>query len=332
MKLSDLEMPPERNTRKVVSDDDELRPSTLDQFVGQTDTIAQLRIMTLAAKERGEPIDHILMTGSGGLGKTTIGLMMANEMGAPFLATSASLLNSVTLAKTFAQMKKNTVLHLEEGHAIKRDPMLLLLSAMEDRWLDVSLGTGHFERIDVPPFTLVCATTNPGRLTESFKDRFGYQARLEFYPYRDMLTIIERSASVMKLNITGEAIDEIATRSRGIPRVSNNLLKRIRDYHQMQNCVGPVDKGCAISTFGILDIDSLGLDKLDQKVLAAIQYQFSGGPIGIENLSLFVGDESDTVSKDVEPFLVRLGLIIRTPRGRYISQLGKRHLDDITDK
>lgn len=332
MKLSDLEMPPERNIRKPVSDQDELRPATLDQFVGQTDTINQLKIMTLAAKERGEPIDHILMTGSGGLGKTSIGLMMANEMGSPFVATSASLLNSVTLAKTFAQMKPFTVFHLEEAHAIKRDPMLLLLSAMEDGWLDVSLGTGHFERVEVPPFTLIGATTNPGRLTESFKDRFGYQARLEFYPYRDMLTIVERSATVMKLGVTNEAIDEIATRSRGIPRVANNLLKRIRDYHQMQNCDGPVDQSCVLAAFAILDIDSLGLDKLDQKVLSAIQYQFSGGPIGIENLSLFVGDESDTVSKDVEPFLVRLGLIVRTPRGRYISQLGKRHLDDITDK
>lgn len=331
MRLSDLAKTNLRKISRNNSSDcqnDSLRPARFDSFIGHSLVIDQLRVITQAALTRGEPVDGLLFTGPGGLGKTTLAHLIANEMGAPFVTTVGAVLNPNTLVKTMSAFKTGTIFNIDEIHGIPPRTREILYGAVEDRIIDCSNSTGLTERIELPPWTLVGATTNPGRLPDSMKDRFGLQLRLEYYSVTDIADIVERTVGLLNLKITGDAALAVADRSRGTPRVANSLCRRVRDWAQVQG-VDEVGYDAAEAAFAHLGIDELGLDRLDRACLTAIRDTFHGGPIGLETLSLFVGDSQDTLRDDVEPYLVRLGLLVRTPRGRSITQLARQHLKDI---
>jgi len=306
-----------------------LRPKTLDEYVGQSKLKENLRVFILAAKQRGEPLDHCLFYGPPGLGKTTLAHIIANEMGVRLRATSGpSLERAGDLAAILTNLEEGDILFIDEIHRLSPAVEETLYPAMEDFHLDLIVGQGPSARtikLDLPRFTLVGATTRTGLLTSPLRDRFGICARLEYYTREELLQIVERGVGIMGIRMDPEGAMEIAKRSRGTPRVANRLLRRVRDFAQVEGD-GLVTREVASRALDRLGVDSEGLDPMDQAILKVILEKFQGGPVGIETLCAVLSEEKDTIEEVYEPFLLQRGFLQRTPRGRVATPLAYRHL------
>ncbi len=307
-----------------------IRPTKLSDYVGQAHVSEQMEIFIPAAKSRNEPLDHVLIFGPPGTGKTTLSHIIANEMGANLRQTSGPILERPgDLAALLTNLEANDVLFIDEIHRLSPMVEEILYPAMEDFQLDIMIGEGPSARsikIDLPPFTLVGATTRAGLLTSPLRDRFGITQRLEFYSHHDLASIISRSAGILNLEMDDDAANELARRSRGTPRISNRLLRRVRDYAQVR-ANGIINHKVTQDALDLLNVDTYGLDMMDRKLLMAIMEKFNGGPVGIENLAAIIGEERGTIEDVIEPFLLQQGLLIRTPRGRVVTALTWQHFD-----
>mgnify|MGYP000971331054 FL=1 len=306
-----------------------LRPKTLTEYIGQDKAKENLSVFIEAAKGRGEPLDHVLLYGPPGLGKTTLSCIIANEMNVNVRITSGPAIEKPgDLAALLTNLSPNDVLFIDEIHRLSRAVEEVLYPAMEDYALDIIIGKGPSARsirIDLPKFTLVGATTRAGQLTAPLRDRFGVMLRLELYTNEQLAAIILRSAGILDIACTKEGALELAKRSRGTPRVANRLLKRVRDFAQVMGN-GTVDREIVDTALERLDIDALGLDALDRRMLNMIIQNYNGGPVGLETLAAALGEESVTLEDVYEPYLMQLGFLSRTPRGRCVTDLGYRHL------
>lgn len=306
-----------------------LRPLRFDDFSGQRKVVDNLRIFVEAAKYRGEPLDHTLLHGPPGLGKTTLSNIIANELGVGFKLTSGPVLDKPgDLAGLLTSLEPNDVLFIDEIHRLSPVVEEYLYSAMEDYRIDIMIDKGPAARsiqIDLSPFTLVGATTRSGLLTAPLRARFGINLHLEYYDADTLQRIIERSASILKVPIDTEAAAEIASRSRGTPRIANALLRRVRDFAQVKG-TGRIDMRIASFALEALNIDKYGLDEIDNKILLTIIDKFKGGPVGITTIATAVGEDAGTVEEVYEPFLIKEGFIRRTPRGREVTELAYKHL------
>ena len=305
-----------------------LRPRTLAEYVGQAKAREQLEIFIHAARKRKEALDHVLLFGPPGLGKTTLAHIIAHELGVNLRQTSGPVLEKPRdLAAILTNLEKNDVLFIDEIHRLSPVVEEILYPALEDYQIDIMIGEGPAARsikLDLPPFTLVGATTRAGMLTNPLRDRFGIVARLEFYNQSDLATIVRRSGGLLQASLDAEGASEIALRSRGTPRIANRLLRRVRDYAQVK-ADGKISKPVADAALKMLDVDSLGLDAMDRKLLLAVIEKFSGGPVGLENLAHVVGEEIDTIEDVLEPYLIQSGYLQRTPRGRVATLTAYRH-------
>ncbi len=305
-----------------------MRPKLLDEYTGQDDTRAQLKIFIEAAKKRGEALDHMLIYGPPGLGKTTLAMIVANEMDVSIKTTSGPVLEKAgDLAALLTNLEPHDVLFIDEIHRLSPVVEEILYPAMEDYQLDIMIGEGPAARsikLDLPPFTLVGATTRAGALTSPLRARFGIPLRLEFYNVADLSSIVARSAKVMELEIDKEGATEIARRSRGTPRIANRLLRRVRDFAEVKHD-GRVTKAVAEQALDVLDVDSEGFDYMDRKLLLAIIDKFMGGPVGLDNLAAAIGEERETIEDVLEPFLIQQGFVQRTPRGRIATPRAYQH-------
>ncbi len=306
-----------------------LRPRRMDEFVGQEDLKERLAILVEAARGRGEALDHVLFSGPPGLGKTSLAAILAAEMGAQFRATSGPALERPgDLAAVLTNLERGDVLFIDEIHRLPRVVEEVLYPAMEDFHLDIVVGKGPAARsirLELPPFTLIGATTRVGRVAPPLRDRFGYVSRLDYYTTVELEAIVHRSAGILEVDATAEGATAIASRSRGTPRIANRLLRRVRDYAAVRG-EGVVDGPTADDALLVFEVDAIGLDKVDRAILEAVVHKFGGGPVGLGTLAIAVGEEPETVEDAYEPFLLQLGMLQRTPRGRTATALAYTHL------
>ena len=318
-------------TAQIAGDDLEasLRPQVLGEFIGQTKVRENLRVSVQAAKLRGEAMDHVLLSGPPGLGKTTLAQIVARELNVGFRSTSGPVIvKAGDLAAILTNLQPNDVLFIDEIHRLSPMVEEILYPAMEDRQLDLMIGEGPAARsvkIDLPPFTLVGATTRSGLLTTPLRDRFGILLHMSFYDVAELTTIVDRNARLLDLAITANGAHEIARRSRGTPRVAGRLLRRVRDFAAVDGHK-VVDEKVADAALSRLDVDLLGLDALDRRFLGCIAKNYGGGPVGVETLAAALSEERDTIEEVIEPYLIRQGLLMRTSRGRVLAEGAYRHL------
>lgn len=305
-----------------------IRPKTLDDYVGQKPVCQQMRIFISAAQARREPLDHVLIFGPPGLGKTTLANIIANEMGVSLKQTSGPVLEKAgDLAALLTHLQANDVLFIDEIHRLSPVIEEILYPALEDFQLDIMIGEGPSARsikLELPPFTLVAATTRAGLLTSPLRDRFGIVQRLEFYQVADLCHIVQRSAEILGVTLDQSGAYEIARRSRGTPRIANRLLRRVRDFAEVK-ADGSITKTIAEQALSLLEVDHQGFDPIDRKLLLTIIEHFSGGPVGLDTLSAAIGEPSDTLEDVLEPYLIQQGFIQRTPRGRIATRKSYLH-------
>lgn len=306
-----------------------LRPKGLGEYVGQAKAREQLEIFIGAAKQRGEALDHVLLFGPPGLGKTTLSHIIAHELGVNLRQTSGPVLEKPKdLAALLTNLERNDVLFIDEIHRLSPVVEEILYPALEDYQIDIMIGDGPAARsikLDLQPFTLVGATTRAGMLTNPLRDRFGIVARLEFYSAQELTRIVQRSAGLLGMSVDEPGAQEIARRSRGTPRIANRLLRRVRDFAQVK-AQGRVDAQVADQALAMLDVDAIGFDVMDRKLLEAVIHRFDGGPVGLENVAAAIGEESSTIEDVIEPYLIQQGFLQRTPRGRVATSAAYRHL------
>ena len=306
-----------------------LRPKWLDEYVGQHKVREQLEIFMGAARQRGEALDHVLLFGPPGLGKTTLSHIIAHELGVNLRQTSGPVLEKPKdLAALLTGLDKNDVLFIDEIHRLSPVVEEILYPALEDYQIDIMIGEGPAARsikLDLQPFTLVGATTRAGMLTNPLRDRFGIVSRLEFYSPQELTLIVRRSAGLLNVEADEDGAQEIARRSRGTPRIANRLLRRVRDYAQVKGD-GRINQGLAQAALKMLDVDPLGFDVMDRKLLEAVVHRFDGGPVGLDNIAASIGEERDTIEDVIEPYLIQQGFLQRTPRGRTATLAAYRHL------
>lgn len=331
--FSDTEQQNELITRSVTLPEDagegSLRPRYLNEYIGQERAKENLRVFIQAAKMRGEPLDHVILHGPPGLGKTTLAAVIANEMGVNMRITSGPTIEKPgDLAALLTNLQENDILFVDEIHRMNRTVEEILYPAMEDYAIDIIIGKGpsaNSIRLDLPKFTLIGATTRSGQLSAPLRDRFGVNLRLELYTPEELRRIVERSAGILGISIDSSGADEIARRSRGTPRIANRILRRVRDFAQVMGD-GVITRDIADQALNRLEIDHLGLDSLDRRMLRSIIEYYAGGPVGVETLAATINEEAVTLEDVYEPYLLQQGFLTRTPRGRCVTPKAYEHL------